>query len=496
MDWHPASVSLRRGIYYVVMTVPREARAAMKGQAQVRVSARTTDRAIAEKRRFELEGQLRQRVLDAVRRHRLAERESQYQRAVNLLHLAHKPYDYVYEPEFCDVVERTFSEPPEAPCQAEQAIHEMERLVFELQELDRRPADAAGFLEMYERFEGQPPSAEEARTAVEAAKRELAASFGLGGGVLRLKAMLTRFEQTLEQRVRQGDIKQKTAKARIRHIHQFIDLVGDLPMNEVEAKHAYAFAQHLSEEHGNSTIKTRVSDISTMLEEAVRTGDLKRNPFVGLKLSGYGSKRQNYAPLTDDLLHQLFSIPKLPDEIRDLWAILVCTGMRLDEVALSFVRQIKEQDGILYFDLRGAEVKTRSSERRVPICGIVEPLVRSLLMGKQPTDRLFDFPIKAGGKSRASEKCGYWMKKVDLNRLSGDPKARYTTHSLRGTFKDKMRDAEVGLEVHNAILGHDLNTVAAGYGRGPSLRVMKAAVDKAPHPYLDWIPGAVGKLAG
>lgn len=468
----------------------------MNGAAQVRASAKTTDRTIAEKRRFELEGQLREKVLQAVRRHRLAERESQYQRAIEFLHLTDKPYDHMYDLELDDVVGRPFSEPPKSPHQAEQAIYGMERLVVELQELDRRPTDAAGFLNMYKRFDGPPPSAEEANAVVEAAKRELSATFGLGGNALTLKTMLSRFEQTIEQRVRHRDIKEKTAKARIKHIDQFIDLIGDLPICEVEAKHAYAFAQHLSEKHGNSTIKTRVSDVSTMLEEAVRTGDLMRNPFVGLKLSGYGVKRQNYAPLTDDLLHHLFSIPKLPDEIRNLWAILVCTGMRLDEVALSCVRQVKEQDGILYFDLQGAEVKTRSSERRVPICGVVEPLVRSLLIGKHPTDRLFDFPIKAGGKSRASEKCGYWMNKADLNKISGDPKARYTTHSLRGTFKDKMRDAEVGLEVHNAILGHDLHTVSAGYGRGPSLRVMKAAVDKASHPYLRWIPGSIEKLAG
>jgi hypothetical protein len=79
------------------------------------------------------------------------------------------------------------------------------------------------------------------------------------------------------------------------------------------------------------------------------------------------------------------------------------------------------------------------------------------------------------------------MAKANLNKKSGDPAARYTTHSLRGSFKDKMRDAEVPQEVHNAILGHDQHTVGAAYGRGPSLGSMKAAVDEASHPYLDWI---------
>lgn len=491
LEWHPATVSLRGEKYYVVMTVPLEARAAMNGTPQVRRSARTTDRKIAEQRRFELEGVLREQVIQAVRKAGLHLNESKYQRAVRELRLMNHVYGHGYDVEFKEPILLTLAEPPKNQRQAEDAIQQLQQFALSLRQAELTPEDAEGFLRLYEHFQGQPPSAGLAQEWVDAAVSELGACFTTDDASPTLSSYLDSYERKLELRIGQNDLKPKTAKARVKNIRQFIDVAGDLPLHSLQATNAYAFAQHLAGEgHANSTIKTRISDVSTMLEAAVQEGELAQNPFLNLRLSRIGTRGQHYAPLTDELLGRLFYIPKLPQAVREIWAVLICTGMRLDEAALCKLHQVKEQDGIMYFDLQNAEVKNRQSQRRVPICGTLEPLIRQMLFDRAGCDRLFDFPIKADGKSRASEKCGYWMKKVDLNKLSGDTSARYTNHSLRGSFKDKMRDAEVGLEVHNAILGHDQHTVSASYGRGPSLAAMKAAVDKARHPYLAWIAQA------
>jgi hypothetical protein len=55
---------------------------------------------------------------------------------------------------------------------------------------------------------------------------------------------------------------------------------------------------------------------------------------------------------------------------------------------------------------------------------------------------------------------------------------------MRGTVKDKLRDAEVSDGLNDAILGHGQHTVAASYGEGHSLRRMKEALDRLEHPYL------------
>ena len=64
---------------------------------------------------------------------------------------------------------------------------------------------------------------------------------------------------------------------------------------------------------------------------------------------------------------------------------------------------------------------------------------------------------------------------------------RFTLHSMRGSLKDKLRDAEVPDGLNDAILGHGQHTVSASYGDGHSIKRMQEALNKISHPYLEWI---------
>ena len=56
-------------------------------------------------------------------------------------------------------------------------------------------------------------------------------------------------------------------------------------------------------------------------------------------------------------------------------------------------------------------------------------------------------------------------------------------HSLRGNFKDLMRDANVTKENHDFMTGHGEGDAAGLYGIGPSLKA-RAAFNKASHPWI------------
>ena len=485
MDWHPATINRRGGKLYVSMTVPSEARGAMGGQKQVKLSAKTSDPEIAKRRRHDLEAELRRQVGAAVQQSALESRDSDYQRAVRALGLEERVYAVEYDPQH-DVVTREMCLPPRDATEVANAERVMEARLIELK-LAELEHDPSKLLVLAEQFRGPIPNRDEAvlffQNGIAEAKRALGAKDMDRPTIL---SFLPAFEEHNARRVAQETMKLKTAKARATNIKQFAGHLGDLALADLTPMHAHSYAQSMTE-HGNPTIKTRISDVSTMLDYAIAKGLIHQNPFSGLKLSGYGTRTQHYSPLPDHLLSRLFSVPNLPNHVRSLWAILVCTGMRLDEAATLRADQLKSADGILYFDLRDAHVKNRSAQRRVPVCRTLEPLVADLVLGKNGRQQLFDFKINADHKTRASSVCLYWMNKANLNIVSGDAGARYTTHSLRGTFKDKMRDAGVALEIHNALLGHDLHTVASSYGRGPGLPRLKDAVDRATHPYLDWI---------
>ncbi|NRB17236.1 MAG: tyrosine-type recombinase/integrase [Rhodobacteraceae bacterium] len=460
----------------------------MGDKIQIRKSTGTSDKTIAMQRKFDLEGALRDQVLAAARQASLSDEASHYQQAVLRLKLVDRPYYHAYDDEVGDVLLRRMSNAPSHIDHIALAAKEFNRVLLRLKKAELEAEDHNPDLSLLKEFDLNPPSADEADILIKAAVSELHKSFGTPEAIPTVSSTLVgTYQRTLEQRVKRKDMKSKTAKARMNNIKQFVDMIGDLPLDEVEATHAYAFADQLGKEFANSTVKTRVSDVSTLFEDAVRSGRMKHNPFTNLKLRSYGKRGQHYTPLSDELLTHLFAIPKLRLDIKRIWAILVCTGMRLDEVATLQLHQIKEKDGIFNFDLTNAAVKNANSQRRVPICRTLEPLIRQIINERARRENLFDFRVNSDGKTRASSLCVYWMAKANLNKESGDTTARYTTHSLRGSFKDKMRDAEVAQEVHNAILGHDQHTVGAAYGRGPSLNIMKSAVDKANHPYLDWI---------
>lgn len=487
-EWHPATLSRRGKQWYVVMTVPKVFRAAVGGKAQVRRSTGTSDKTQAAKRKHDLEAELRSDVRTAVRRQRLYDPENPYQMMIEALGLAKRKYPVGFDVEIDDPIFAPLTEPPksrnefkEAELQIRRRIHEMEELWF--------GSTTDKMIELLALFDGKLPPLDEARRVAEMGLQEVEQQIeGKTVQEATILGLLPEYRTYLEQRNSSGTIKHKTIVSRLRNIESFAAAFGDLALREVDASSAYRYAEQLGERYGNKTIKSKITDVRTLLDFAVRKGLLTSNPFASLKLSHYGSATKHYPPIPDELLLDLFSTPDLPEKVRNLWAFAISTGMRIDEIATLTPEQIcLSDDGIWFFDLRRAEVKNAAAQRRVPICKTLLPLALKLKSEGAVGESIFGFRKNRDGKTRASVLTQEWMKRSGINSKL-DPSVRsYVTHSLRGTFKDKLRDRDVHLEVHNAIMGHDLHTVSASYGDGPSLRILKEAIDRPAHPYLSWI---------
>lgn len=52
------------------------------------------------------------------------------------------------------------------------------------------------------------------------------------------------------------------------------------------------------------------------------------------------------------------------------------------------------------------------------------------------------------------------------------------THSLRHRAKDRLRAAGCPMDVQYELLGHEEETVAAGYGRGSPVPLLKEWIDR------------------
>lgn len=271
--------------------------------------------------------------------------------------------------------------------------------------------------------------------------------------------------------------REATKKGAEGHIRHFAKAVGNLCLDQIEKAHAYDFARALAEEgKANRTIKTSVSSVTSFLTWCEHERLIPTTPFFNLKLSNYGTPSEKYKPLSTDELMALFKL-KMPDEDRLILSILISTGMRLDEAALLTWQRIKTVNEIRCFDLTDYEeaikIKNKQSLRLVPIPDCIKlPVAKS-------EGPLFSYRRDEDGKAEgaASKALMRHIRKITTDR-------RKVVHSLRGTLKDLMRDANIPKELSDFITGHGSKDEGGKYGSGHSLELKKDAVNKISHPWL------------
>lgn len=106
--------------------------------------------------------------------------------------------------------------------------------------------------------------------------------------------------------------------------------------------------------------------------------------------------------------------------------------------------------------------KTGQSERRVPLPVAVLSYLPKVIRR----------PLFEGDTAAASKR---------LNRFLNDcgiVDARKVVHSLRHRAQDRLRAAGCPEDVRWAILGHEEKSVAAGYGAGFPVRLLKQWIDR------------------
>jgi integrase len=140
-----------------------------------------------------------------------------------------------------------------------------------------------------------------------------------------------------------------------------------------------------------------------------------------------------------------------------LFRVLASTGMNLSE-PFEIDGEMKER-GCRYVVIGS---KTSQRLRRVPLPAAVLPFLPKKIEG-----RLF----KAGGGA-VSKRLMRFLRSVGID----DP--RKVVHSLRHRAQDRLRAAGCPEDIRWAILGHEEETVAAGYGEGFPVPLLRRWIDK------------------
>ena len=289
-------------------------------------------------------------------------------------------------------------------------------------------------------------------------------------------------EKYLESRKNE---KQKEVTSRKLACERVIEIAGDLPLADYNNLHAYDIAQAMAaEDYANRTIQKNITYANGLFRWALKNRDgagrqyLSSLPWRDLELGEYGVQARPYIPLTEKELYELFAL-KMEHQEKLLLSMLITTGMRLDEAALMTWERITTHKNVLCFSLVNDDenvlVKNRGSMRYIPVPNALKPI-----LGNGGEGRLFKYRIDQDGKAqaKASDAVMPYIRQVTTND-------RKVVHSLRGNFKDLIRDLGVSKEINDFITGHAQGDVAGKYGQGPSMNKRLEVVNKIQHPWLN-----------
>ena len=249
----------------------------------------------------------------------------------------------------------------------------------------------------------------------------------------------------------------------------FIELAGDRDVTSYVRDDAKLFVNDL-QRHGNktATIRRKVNSICAILNYAYAELDVdKRNPFSRLFIKGEGQDANKRGTFTLDQLkrgydHALSS----GSQIKLLMHLLGETGCRLAEIVGLELDDIDMTESLIHIrPNRIRRLKTSNSTKTLPLVGYAK---EAMLLALQHADDHCLYPryLKDGTcrATHASNALGKWLKN-DFGM---------TAHSLRHTFRDRLRASGCPLELIDQIGGwSSIGTIGSRYGRGYELGAVR-----------------------
>ena len=244
-------------------------------------------------------------------------------------------------------------------------------------------------------------------------------------------------------------------------------------LSDISRQDANDLRDHLlSRVSANSAVRM-LGVVRTAINHAIVEHSLNiPNVFTNLRIKGAGASKLDRLPLSDT---QIVHLETAYSNDITAWALFVClrdTGCRVSEIAGLRVKDCDtDKECLIISPTPWRTLKTNNSHRSVPLSPEAIKALEEVSQGKDPEAPLF--PQYA--KERGGDNCSAMLMKR-LRTIITDKKL--TMHSLRHRMKDKLRNTGCPEAISMAILGHGSNTVAANYGSGYALDVMREHMEK------------------
>lgn len=241
-----------------------------------------------------------------------------------------------------------------------------------------------------------------------------------------------------------------------------IKLVGDRDVASYTRDDAKLLMQTLQlQGNKTATVRRKTSVLAAIFNHAYAEFEVnKRNPFARLHIPHEGKDASKRGTFTIEQLKQGYQNALTSgSHVQLLMPLLGETGCRIAEIAgleLNDINMHAETINIRPNSIR--RLKTRTSNRIIPLVGYAKKAMTTAL---QHASEQYLYPqyVQNGicSATVASNALGFWMKK----------EFGLTSHSLRHTFRDRLRNSNCPLELIDQISGwSSVNNVGSSYGSG------------------------------
>lgn len=278
-------------------------------------------------------------------------------------------------------------------------------------------------------------------------------------------------------------------KVKKRAVANFVALVGDIPMTEINRDHALKIYSHwlkriapkdraVQASHSASSGNRDIGNMRVLYDAYFgHIGEMDRpNPFARLNFKVV--KKRSRPPFPTEWIRDRIlargAMASMNDEARGIVLALIETGARPSEIANLRPEAIRLHHAVPHIAIEPhddpddpREIKTASSERLVPLIGVAQAVFERHPKG---------FPKY---RNRESELSASLNKYFRANKLFPTPK--HKIYSFRHAFEDRMKEAGLDDELRRIMMGHAIDRPQ--YGSGGSLAWRRDELSRIALPF-------------
>lgn len=297
----------------------------------------------------------------------------------------------------------------------------------------------------------------------------------------RLKGLIALWEAVKKPR------SSKTIEKAHLYVQRFVDICGDLEPALVSRTHATKFMQSLQQKkYSPGTINLHLEKLHALFNVGIseQKFGIKQNPFAHIRVQrGNDLLVARKRPFTSQQIVMILENCDTGSEFELITRILAFHGCRSSEVCQLTTEDVQQLHGIWVMQIHAGNgsLKNASAIRELPIHAKCRTALfaqrRRVLQATANEQALAPdgcpwlFPRTVCRRPGAVRGHDFQLEFGRLLRKIGIVDRALSQHSLRHSFRDLCREAEMPEDISRAIMGHSLGRGDHGatYGVGVSL---------------------------